>query len=92
MMPDKQTEATALQKLEELLEKHLGEPIVIFTKEEAEALRRVAARERAWMALGTLAGSLRTILTYLGFFLGAWVAFKAGVLAWLAENLGGLPR
>lgn len=58
-----------------------------FNDEEVMALKRVAARERAWMAVGLLAGGLRTILTYVGFFIGAWMAFKAGFLDWLAGAL-----
>lgn len=58
-----------------------------FTDEEIQALKRVAARERAWIAIGIVAGGLRTFLTYMGFFIGAWMAFKAGLADWLGGLL-----
>lgn len=56
-----------------------------FNQGDIEALRRVAARERALMALGYFAGSAKTVLTYLGLFVGAYFAIKAGVIDWINE-------
>lgn len=84
-----ESEATveAIRKLEKLLQDKNGEPIVVFTKEEAEALRKVAAREIAWMHVGRIANSWKTILTYIGYFIGAYVAVKAGVLEWIKDGI-----
>lgn len=71
----------------EALERMIRELEGRFSPEEIMALKRVAARERAWIAVGFLAGSFRTILTYVGVFIGAWAAFKAGLLEWLRGAL-----
>lgn len=82
-MTTRDDEQKFLSKLEALVEDKS-----YFTVEEAELLKRVAARERAWASIGALAGSVRTILTWLGFMLAAWAAFRAGLIAWLADALG----
>lgn len=79
--------AEAIRKLERMLQTESGEPIVVFTKEEADALRRVAAREIAWMHIGRIAQSWKTILTYIGYFIGAYIAFKAGILEWIKDGI-----
>jgi uncharacterized membrane protein len=76
-----------LDKLERVVDDVLAQRVIHFTPEEARLLKRVAARERAWTAIGALAGSLKTILTWMGFMIGAWIFFKAGVLQWISENL-----
>ena len=81
-------EKSVADKLEGLIQDALDKRPAMFTPEEAKALRDVAARERAWQSIGLIAAMMRTILTYLGFFIGAWVAFKAGLLQWLAQELG----
>jgi uncharacterized membrane protein len=80
--------ASVLNKLEELVRNALDESSATFTREEAEALKRVAARERAWMAVGHLAGFMKGVMTYIGFFLAAWIAIKAEILQWIARELG----
>ncbi len=82
-----QLEADVIEKLERLIEEAFNER-GIFTKEEAELLKRVAARERGWAAIGALAGTGKTVLTYFGFFIAAWVAFKAGLISTLSTWLG----
>lgn len=69
------------------LEKLIKEVQGRFSDDEVEALKRVAARERAWIAVGFLAGSVKMVLTYIGFFLAAWAALKAGILDWLRGAL-----
>lgn len=86
-MPDS-LEQSVVEKLEQLVKDAFANHSTLFTKEEAEALKNVAARERAWQSIGMLAGIVKSILTYLGFFIAAWVAFKAGLLQWLAGELG----
>lgn len=81
--PVMQADKSALDKLEELLSRQRD----FFNDDEIAALKRVAARERAWMAIGMLAGGMRTVLTYIGFFIGAWMAFKAGLIDWLGGLL-----
>lgn len=81
-------DAAVLDKLEKLVRGALDESSTTFTPEEAEALRRVAARERAWMAVGHLAGFVKGVMTYIGFFLAAWIAIKAEILQWIARELG----
>lgn len=82
-----QEEIEAIEKLERFVSSGDAHVLTIFTKEEIDALRRVAAREKAWQALGTLASSAKTILTYIGFFIVAWAAFKSEATAWLSNLL-----
>lgn len=79
-----------ISKLEQLVQEALSNhpATFTFTREEAEALKRVAARERAWMAIGHLAGFVKGVMTYIGFFLAAWIAIKAEILQWIARELG----
>ncbi len=81
-------EKEALDKLDKLIEEALDQRSEFFTKEEAMLLKKVAARERGWVAIGALAGTAKTVLTYFGFFLATWAAFKAGLISWIAESLG----
>lgn len=82
-------EKAFLDKLEEVVEAALSQKgVVSFTPEEAELLKRVAARERAWASIGALAGSIKAILTWFGFMIGLWVAAKSGFIAWIATALG----
>lgn len=67
-----------LKKIEEVLGEATGEAIVIFTPEEAKALKKVAARERAWMGVGFLLNQYKTFLVYLGLIMGAYSAVKTG--------------
>jgi hypothetical protein len=61
----------------------------LFSKDEVELLKRVIARERGWAAIGSLAGTLKTVLTWFGFMIGTWMAFKTGFLEWIANGLSG---
>ena len=81
-------EQKVIDKLEQMVRDAMDNHSLLFTKEEAEALKSVAARERAWHSIGLLAGMFKSILTYLGFFIAAWVSIKAGLLEWLARELG----
>jgi uncharacterized membrane protein len=83
-----EVDSAVLEKLDQLVREAFDEQSATFTKEEAEALKRVAARERAWMAVGHLAGFIKGVMTYIGFFLAAWIAVKAEILQWIARELG----
>lgn len=78
-------EVSALEKLERMIESH---PLLNLSEDEVAAIRRVIAREKAYMALGVLAGNVRGVLTWLGVIVGAWISVKAGFLEWLAKELG----
>ena len=60
-----------------------------FTEDEVNALKRVAKREMAYLALGYLAGSARRIVTWVGAFIGMWLSVEAGILQWLAKHFVG---
>lgn len=82
-------EKAFLEKLEEVVDQALHQKGVInFTPEEAELLKRVAARERAWASIGALAGSVKAILTWFGVMIGMYMAARAGLLSWLTTALG----
>lgn len=81
-------EARLIEKLEKMVEDAFNDHTSPFTKEEAELLKKLAARERGWIAIGALAGTGKTILTYFGFFLATWAAFKTGLITTLSEWLG----
>ena len=68
-----------LKKIEKTIQEATGETIVIFTPEEAKALKRVAARERAWMGVGFLLEQYKRIMMYIGIVMGAYAAVKSGV-------------
>lgn len=87
-MVGKIDEKAFLDKLESLVEDALAHRVIHFTAEEAELLKRVAARERAWASIGALAGSAKTVLTWFGFMIGAWLVFKAGFLDWITNAIG----
>jgi hypothetical protein len=88
-MATKDDEAAFLAKLEKVVDDALQQKgVAHFTPEEGELLKRVAARERAWASIGALAGSAKTIVTWLGFMLAAWAALKAGFISWIADALG----
>ena len=74
----------ALEVLEQLISDGKIHP---FSDEETIALKRLAARERAWEGIGLLAKPLKTILTYIGFFIGIWLAFKTYLLDFLRGAL-----
>lgn len=80
-----------LARLEGLLKRYEDgdEPLhEAFTADEVAALKRVAAREMAYLAIGKLGSSLKVVLTYVGFFIGIYLATKAGVVEWV-KNIAG---
>lgn len=76
-----------LKRLERLLNEKEPERLVIFTQDEAKALRSIIQRELGWIAIGKLAGSSRAIMTWIGIAVGTWALIKAGLLDWLKSNL-----
>lgn len=86
MITDK--ERAFFEKFEKLIESAAADQVLHFTPEEIKALKSVAARERAWASIGALAGSAKTILTWIGFMIAAWMAFKAGFVEWITTAIG----
>ena len=76
-----------LEKIERLLSEEEPERLVFFSKDEEKALKAIIQRERAWQAIGMLAGSARSIMTWIGIAIATWAAMKAGLLEWLKSNL-----
>lgn len=63
--------------------------VIIFTQTQAAALIQVA---EAWIALRgvwVVGGLLGSTLKWAATVVGIWLAFKAGLLQWIAHNLGG---
>lgn len=77
-----EAEKAALKKLEELGAK-------LFTEEEYIAVKRIIARERAWMSVGFLAGQLKNVMTVLGFIIGSFILIKGQVIQWLNSVITG---
>ena len=79
----------ALEKLKQLLDAgDAPEDVVVFDKQEAEALREVAkawaaAKGFVWIA-GTVGNSLKWFLA----FSAAWAAFKFGLFDWIKAGIG----
>lgn len=86
-------EKAFLEKLESIVESALAQKgVVSFTPEEAELLKRVAARERAWASIGALAGSAKTVMTWFGFMIGAWMAIRSGIAEWIISLIAGTAK
>ena len=64
---------SALQKLNTLIE---NQEIIIFTTEEAETLRQVAAVWKGLETFGKVAGVVRKVAIYLTWMVGAWYILK----------------
>ncbi len=86
-----QKDQQLLERLDELLKRYEAgdEPLhEAFTADEVAALKRVATREMAYLAIGKLGSSLKALLTYIGFFIGIYLAAKAGVIEWIKSVVG----
>lgn len=86
MSENSQKDHELLQRLEGLLKRYEAgdEPLhEVFTEDEVAALKRVASREMAYLAIGKLGSSMKVLLTYVSFFIGVYLAFKAGVIEWI---------
>lgn len=77
-----EAERAALKKLEEIGAK-------IFTEEEFVAVKRIIARERAWMSVGFLANQFKNIMTLLGFIIGTIILIKSQLIQWLNTVVSG---
>lgn len=73
-------ENEALHKLNELLERH---QITIFTEQEAQALKQVAIAWQGFEALGRIGSVVKSVLTWVGWAIAAYLAFKAGAVEWI---------
>lgn len=63
--------------------------LVVFTKPQAQALIEVA---KWWVALrgaNMIGGALGSAVKWFALILGSWIALKAGLLDWIAGNIGG---
>lgn len=77
------------QQVFEKIKKMLNDgnvPDITFTKAELVAIKEMAADRVALNQFGKMAKKWKTIFAYVGFFIGAWLAFKAG----LADFLKGI--
>lgn len=70
-----------------VLKKIASDDVVIFSKDEAEALQSIAQFWLGWKSVGRFASGLKTVLSYIGWFILAWAAFKAGLIDWLKGSL-----
>ena len=62
--------------------------LVIFTEPQAQALTEVATWWIALRGAGKIGAAMGSALRWLALFIGAWIAFKAGLLEWITSNLG----
>lgn len=86
MSENSQNDQKLLQRLDELLKRYEAGDASLhetFTDEEVDALKRVASREMAYLAIGKLGSSMKVVLTYISFFIGIYLAIKAGVIEWI---------
>jgi len=86
MAENEKKDAHLLDRLEEMLKRYGDGDAPLqeaFSEDEVAALKRVAARERAYEAIGEIGKSLKTILTYIGFFIGVYIAIKTGAIEWI---------
>ena len=70
----------ALEKVQKYIQEHPEFPL---SKEEVLALKDVAAREIGWAYVGKIGARWKTILKYIGFFIGAWLLVKANAIEWI---------
>ena len=99
-MPDEHGEI--LKMLRDLADAQKTGGLRIFNEQEAEALARIAEVEMrrpgafaAWAtlwqrieAIGWAGRSLKAVLTWAVAVIAAWAALKAGLIGWLAEQIG----
>jgi len=79
-MTEDRSGVEALSKVQKYLREN---PHCPFTEDELSALQRVAAREIAWTYVGFLGARYKTILTYIGFFIAAFLAVRGGAIDWI---------
>lgn len=61
--------------------------LVVFSKEEADALKRVASWVRAGETVGKIGGGLMSFAKWFVVIGGAYALFKAGLKDWLERLL-----
>lgn len=54
-----------------------------FTKEEIDALKRVADAWRGLESFGRVAGIVRRMLVFLGWMVAAWIAIRFALADWI---------
>lgn len=86
-MSDTSKGASALSKLLQYTKDNDIDIDQIVTQDEHEALKRLVAREIGRMYLGRMAESWKSILTYIGFFLTAYLTYKAFLEEWIKAVL-----
>lgn len=63
--------------------------LVTFTKPQAQALLEVAKWWIALRGVSLIGGALGSAVKWFVLIIGAWIALKAGVIGWIADNIGG---
>jgi hypothetical protein len=87
-MQDADIEKTLREALERMQERAPESQLVIFTEPQAQALTEVATWWIALRGAGKIGAAMGSALRWLALFIGAWIAFKAGLLEWITSNLG----
>lgn len=73
----------ALEKLQQMIDR---DELVIFTKDEAKALREVATIWGHIKSVVVLGGYLGNGLKWAVMIVALWIGFKSGVLDWIKAN------
>lgn len=71
------------ETISRILSKIGDDDVVIFNKEEADALREVAEFWLGWKAVGRFMGGVKKVLTFIGWAIAFWLALKAGAADWV---------
>ena len=78
-----------LEALERAETEHPDGDIVIFTEAQAQALIEVAKWWIALRGVRMVGGAIGSGIRWFAFIIGAWIAFRSGLLDWIAANIGG---
>lgn len=81
-------ERQLVEVLEKMKDGDAQSDIVIFDKNQAEALKQVAEWWIAMRGLVKLGGVLGSSVKWFLVIIGGWVAIKAGFLDWVSLHLG----
>ena len=84
---NKKSADTADDALHRVIDLINDEEIIVFTSDEAKALQEMAVVWGQLKAVVSLGGTLGKGMKWFVLFVGAWIAFKAGVLDWIREGL-----
>lgn len=85
---DEKAKSEADKALEKIVKMLDDKDVVIFTAEEAAALKEVARVWKAAEGAAYLLRGIRNSMIWLVAFFAAWAAIKAGFFEWLRAGLG----